>query len=233
MGFTKDGELRRVRFSKRIGKDCMMKKTLLAVLAALAMAGAVQAGLVSDEPGEFAVQGQYWFPGEGDFNLFDAAYGAQVSWREWVAFPFGMTLSAGVAQWQADSGATAYKFRYLDDFDGDVTLIPLGLSLVYCPIDWNNWDLILETGLHYVLVDSSVDCRNKNDGTRHEIDMDNAIWWTTGAEFDYQFAEGAFFVCGAGVQVDVLKAESEYDLGELRDTRFQAFYAKAGLKFLF
>ena len=233
MGFTKGGESRKVGFSNETEGIELMKKTIAAVLAVLAMAGAVQAGVFSEEPGEFAVQGQYWFPGEGDFDLFDAAYGAQLSWREWFAFPFGAQLSVGIAQWQADSGADAYKYKNVDDFDGDVTLIPIGLSLTYCLIDWNNWAVNLDTGLHYVFVDSSVDCRDKTDGTRHDIDMDDAIWWTVGGEVDYQFAEGALFTLGAGFQTDVMKAESEYDLGDLRDTRFQTFFARAGLKFLF
>ena len=210
-----------------------MKKIILALAAVVLAAGAAQAGLASDEPAEFSVQGQYWFPGEGDFDLVGSAYGVQASWREWVAFPFGVGFNVGIAQWNVDAHSNPYKWRSISDYDGDVTLIPIGLSLAYGLIDWNDWDVNLETGLQYVFVDSGVDCRSSDDGARHDIDIDNAVWWTVGAEFDYQITEGVYVVGGAGFQTDVVRAESDYDLGELRDTRFQAFYGKLGMKFLF
>lgn len=208
-----------------------MKKAIWMALAVLAAAGSAQAGLVSDEPAEVSVQAQVWFPGEGDFNLFEDSFGGKVNWREWVAFPFGLGLQVGFSQWGTDTHSNPYKYGGLHDFDGDVTLVPVGLTLAYCPIDWNNWDVILETGLHYVFVSSDATCRVE-DGSRQDLDMDNAVWWTVGAEFDYQIAEGVFLVGGAGVQVDVLKSETTCNGADLRDTRFQAFYGTLGAKFL-
>lgn len=208
-----------------------MKKAMWMAMAMLVAAGTAQAGLVSDEPTEVSVQAQAWFPGEGDFNLFDDSFGFKVNWREWVSFPFGLGIQAGMGNWGTDAHSNPYKYGGLHDFGGDVTLVPVGLTLAYCPIDWNNWDVILETGLHYVFVSSDATCRVE-DGSRHDLDMDNAIWWTVGAEFDYQVAEGVFVVGGAGVQVDVMRSETECNGADLRDTRFQAFYASLGAKFL-
>ncbi|MBR6021813.1 MAG: hypothetical protein IK066_05275 [Kiritimatiellae bacterium] len=209
-----------------------MKKTILAVAAVAALAAATApAGLISDEPAEVSAQAQVWLPGEGDFNLFEVSPGVQVSWREWVSFPFGLGLQVGVGTWGTDSGSDPYKYKGLNDFRGDVTVVPVGLTLAYCPIDWNNWDVILETGLHYVFVSSDADCRVE-DGTRHDLEMDNAVWWTVGAEFDYQLAEGVYIVGGAGVQVDVVGSDTECNGADLRDTRFQSFYGKLGAKFL-
>ena len=207
-----------------------MKKWFAIALVAMVAAGAAQAA--DNEPLELGARGQVWFPGEGDFNLFEPGYGAMFTLRDWFAFPFGVTFNAGIAQWGADSDSNPYKYKGLNDFDGDVTLIPVGASLTYCLIDWNDWDINLETGLHYVFVNSDVDCRSDADGQRHDIDMDDGIWWTVGAEFDYQLFEGGFLTVGGGFQSDVLRSDTECNGDKLRDSRFQGFFANAGFKFL-
>ena len=207
-----------------------MKKWFALALVAMVAAGAAQAA--DNEPLELGARAQVWFPGEGDFNLFEPSVGAVVTLRDWFAFPWGVTLDAGIAQWRTDSDSNPYKYKGLNDFDGDVTVIPVGLSLNYCLIDWNDWDVNLSTGLKYVFVDSDADCHSDADGKRHGIDMDNAIWWTVEAEFDYQVFEGGFLTCGGGFQTDVMRSDTKCNGAELRDSRFQGFFANLGFKFL-
>ncbi|HAL93052.1 MAG TPA: hypothetical protein DCM68_08535, partial [Verrucomicrobia bacterium] len=103
----------------------MMKKAVLFVCMALVGASVALGGMISEDPGELTVAGRYWFPGDGDFDLFESGFGAVVSYREWFSFPWGAGVSLGLAQWQVDSGSDAYKYNMLSDYDGDALLIPI------------------------------------------------------------------------------------------------------------
>ena len=211
-----------------------MKKTILFAIAALLVCGAAHAGLTSEEPGELTLSGQYILPGVGDFDLFDSGYGATLSYREWFMFPFGAGVSLGVSQWQVDGGADAYKDERFSGYDGDVLTIPFGASLYFNLIDWDNWNLILETGLQYALVDSNVSARDDVRGRDYAIDIDDAVLWTIGMEYEYMVAENLYVLGGLGYQTEVLGAGTDYDgVDNARDTSFQGAYVRLGAKYLF
>lgn len=210
-----------------------MKKFLLAALVSLLAAAPLHAGLLSEEAAELHADAVLYGPGLGDSGLCDVGLGAQVAYREWFAWPFGASLSLGCASWQVDSSSDAYKWRDFSKYDGDLFLLPIGLSLHFNLADSDSWDLILSTGLKYVVVDSSATLRDAHDGRKHDIDIDNPVWWDLSLSFEYMLSESAYLEIGAGVQTDVLKADSELDDGrELRDTSFQAFFGSLGLKFV-
>jgi hypothetical protein len=210
-----------------------MKKLLVASLAALLAIATAHAGLTSEEAGEVHADLVLYGPGLGDAGLCDLGFGAQVAYREWLAWPFGASLSLGYAAWQVDSSSDAYKWRDFSKYDGDLSLIPVGVSLHFNLADSDSWDLILSTGLKYVIVDSSATLRDAHDGRKHDIDIDNAVWWDLSLALEYMLSESAYLEIGAGVQTDVLKAETELDDGrDLRDTSFQAFFGSVGLKFV-
>lgn len=213
-----------------------MKKVLLGCCIVLALAGISMGGLLGEAPGELNVYGLYWFPGDGDFDLFENGYGIAVSYREWFDCAWlGMGVNLGLAQWDVDSGSNAYKYNMLSDYDGDAMLIPFGLSLYFSVIDWDNWSVIVDTGVQYVFVDSSVDVFNSEAGVnrRVDVDIDDAVLWNIGAEFEYMLTENAYVTVGGGYQVDVVKSDTEYMGRSLRDTNFQGAYLKLGAKFLF
>ena len=118
----------------------MMKKLICLAGAVLLCGGAAFGGLLSEDPGELAVAGQFWLPGEGDSDLFETGLGASVSYREWFSFPWGVGLNLGVSQWQVDSGSQAYKWQRLTDYDGDALILAFGPALYFNIIDWDNWD---------------------------------------------------------------------------------------------
>lgn len=213
----------------------MMKKAILFACVALLGAGAAFGGLLSEDPGELSVHGQYWFPGMGQFDLFESGYGATVSYREWFSFPWGVGANVGVAQWQVDSSSSAYKYNQLTDYDGDALLIPLGISLYFNLIDWDNWNVILESGLQYVLVDSSVTVFNNEEGVqkKQDVDIGDAVSWNLGAEYEYMAAENLYLQAGVGLQMDVVHGDTKYYGRSVRDTDFRAFYVRLGAKFLF
>ena len=209
----------------------MMKKAICLACALMAGAGAAFGGMVSEDPGELVASGVLWLPGEGDSDLFDMGYGAQVSYREWFSFPWGAGLNLGAAQWQVDGGSTAYKWQSLTDYDGDATLLSIGPALYFNAIDWDNWNLALETGIQFVYIDSNVEVAL--EGQKMGVDMDGAVIWHFGLEYEYMIAEN-FYVTGAGgYQIDVVESKTDYELGDLRDTHLHGAFFRLGAKFLF
>lgn len=213
----------------------MMKKAILFVCAVLLCGGAAFGGMLSEEPGELTVAGQYWFPGMGDTDLFKNGYGAVVSYREWFSFPWGVGVNLGLSQWQVDPGSHAFKYDQLSAYDGDAMLIPLGLSLYFNMIDWDNWNVILGTGLKYGFVDSNVSVYNSEAEVmaRQDVDIGGVVLWDIGAEYEYMVAENLYVVGGVGFQIDALSGDTEYARGSLRDASFAGFNASLGAKYLF
>ena len=212
-----------------------MKKVIGLVVLALLGAGTVFGGMISEDPGELTVSGQYWFPGAGDYDLFKRGYGATVSYREWFSFPWGVGVNLGLAQWQVDSGSNALKYKELSDYDGDALLIPLGASLYFNVIDWDNWNLILNTGLQYVFVDSNVSVYNAEETVkaRQDVDIGNVLLWDIGAEYDYMITENLFMVGGVGYQIDIIDGDTEYNNRSARVASLEGMYLQLGCKMLF
>jgi len=213
----------------------MKKLAVLFACAALLGAGAAFGGMFSEDPGELTVSGQAFLPDHADCDLFSTGYGALVSYREWFSFPWGVGLSLGISQWQVDDEAEAFKVPYLSDYDGDALVVPVGLSLYFNLIDWDNWNLILETGLQYAFVESSIDLYNDGSDAkeRQDVDIGNAVLWNAGIEYEYMVAENLYLLGSVGYQLDVAKGDTEYDGHGVRDASFAAGYARLGAKFLF
>ena len=213
----------------------MMKKAVLFACVAWLGVGAAFGGLLSEDPGELTVAGQYWFPGMGDMDVFESGYGASVSYREWFSFPWGVGVNLGVAQWQVDNASRDFKYDQLTDYDGDALLIPFGASLYFNLIDWDNWNLILDTGFQYVFVDSGMTVYNNEETAqeRQDVDIDGAILWNLGAEYEYMVSENVYLLGGLGLQTDVMSGNTEYDGRSVRDVSLSGFYARLGAKFLF
>ena len=213
----------------------MMKKAVLFACVAWLGVGAAFGGLLSEDPGELTVAGQYWFPGMGDMDVFESGYGASVSYREWFSFPWGVGVNLGVAQWQVDNASRDFKYDQLTDYDGDALLIPFGASLYFTLIDWDNWNLILDTGFQYVFVDSNMTVYNNEETAKEtqDVDIDGAILWNLGAEYEYMVSENVYLLGGLGLQTDVMSGKTEYDGRSVRDVSLSGFYARLGAKFLF
>ena len=212
-----------------------MKKAILLVAVALCCGSAALGGVISEDPGELTVSGQYWYPDSGPFTLCDSGYGLSLSYREWFRFPWGVGVNLGLAQWQVDRNSNAYKYDQLVDYKGHLILIPIGASLYFNLIDWDNWNLILETGLQYLFVNSNVSVFNQEEGVNRyqDVSIDNAVLWTAGAEFEYMLSEDLFLVAGLGYQVSVLDSDTEYNGHGTRKTSFEGLYGRLGAKFLF
>lgn len=211
----------------------MMKKATVLACAALVGCGAAFGGLISEDPGELAVSGLAFLPDHADCDLFALGLGAQVSYREWFSFPWGVGVNLGVSQWQVDDASNAFKIQYVSDYDGEALVIPFGASLFFNVIDWDNWNLIFETGLQYAFVESSVDAYNEDKDRRQEADIGGAVLWNLGAEYEYMVSENVYLTGALGYQQDVLNEDSKFDGKTVRDVTFGGGYARLGAKFLF
>lgn len=213
-----------------------MKKILVLALAGLmaVAAGTASAGVLnSEEPGEASVHGWYLFPGDGDFTVFDGAAGVQGAYREWFAFPWGIGLNAGWGYYKVDKNTGSYKVSTLGQFKGECNVVPLGLDLFFNVIDWDNWNLVLGTGIQYLIVDSDLSAWDSVAGKRQDIDVDNALMWNIEAEYEYMLSEKFYVSGGVGYQVDIVRADTECGDNDLRDTSFRGLFLRLGLKFLF
>ena len=213
-----------------------MKKILVLALAGLVAfaAGTASAGVLnSEEPGEASVSGWYLFPGDGDFTVFDGAAGVQGAYREWFAFPWGLGINAGWGTYKVNKNTDSYKVSTLGKFKGDCNVIPLGASLFFNVIDWDNWNLVLGTGVQYLIVDSDMSAWDSVAGKRKDIDVDNPLMWNIEAEYEYMLSEKFYILGGVGYQVDIVRADTDFDGADLRDTSFRGLFLRLGLKFLF
>lgn len=214
-----------------------MRKTipvlLAAAIAVLALVPAAPAAIFSEDPGEFDLNGICWFPGDGDFDLYKFGIGAELSYREWFSFPWGLGLTLGLAQWQADDGANAFKIKSWDDYDGSILCIPLGLSLYFCAIEWDNWNLIVDAGLRYWFINSDIDVYDADRKARRDIDIDGNLVANIGLGLEFLLTENCYLTCGGGYQGNVYKGNASAGSTDLRDNSLQGAYARLGVKALF
>ena len=214
----------------------MMKKVVGLIGIMTVGAGVVFGGMISDDPGELVAVGQITLDaGLGDYDLFSKAYGAQVSYREWFHFPWAIGLNLGVSQWDVDHKAHALKYDKLTDYRGDVLTVPIGAALYFNLMNWDNWNLILETGLQFVFVDSNVTVFNNEEGVnrREKVSMDDAVVWNIGAEYNYMLTENMFILAGLGYQTDVMEAKTKHAGLAMHKTSFESIYLRLGVQFLF
>jgi hypothetical protein len=210
-----------------------MKKIGVWVAVMMCVLASVSFGaLLSEDPGELSAKGQLW-SGDGDFDLFKFGYGAQLSYREWFAFPWGVGVNAGIANWDVDGNSHAYKSGLLSDYKGSATTVPFGFSLFFCAVDWENWMITLDTGLQYWHVMSDVTVLSSRDNKRHDVDIGGAVIWHVGMDVDYLLTESTYITGGLGYQVDTIKANTKCDGDSLRDSSFASFFFRAGVKFVF
>lgn len=213
----------------------MMKKMIFLACAILVAAGAAWGGLLSEDPGEVHGYGQFWIPGDGDFDLFKTGFGALVEYREWFQFPWGVGVSLGLDSWQVNSSSDALKYKNLTSYDGDATLIPLGLSLYFNAIDWDYWNVVVGTGIQYLIVNSDVSIYNNEEAVqcRQDVDIDDAILWNLNASYEYMVGENLYAIGGLGYQIDLMRADTSYGGHDAREMSFRGFFVRAGVKYLF
>jgi hypothetical protein len=157
----------------------------------------------ADQPkreSDIGLNATYYKPGKDD--RYGNGYGADAQMRFWQNQSVGLALSIGAASWQVDEqeeivsdGFTAVGMS----IDGDVTLIPLGGSLLFKPVNDDKISLSLEAGLRYVIVDSGVDA---------EVAAANATGALVAMKDTVEIDDGVVGVLGANIEGRVSKTIS-------------------------
>jgi hypothetical protein len=82
-----------------------------------------------------------------------------------------------------------------------------------------------------VYIDSNV--KVSLEGESLTVDIDSSLLWHIGLEYEYMVGENLYLLGGAGYQMDLMPADTDYELGKLRDTYLHGAFFRMGAKFLF
>ena len=217
-----------------------MKNIFFVVFLAVLAAGAVSAQTPDNTwLHEAAGAVNVYLPGSGDFDLYKYGFGLEFQYRNWSYDPIGLALSLGAASWEVDDGAGDLGDIH-KQFDGSVTLIPVGASVLLNLLNLENFSVIAELGLRYVVVDADVDfvrvVPGRDGGTAEvpsSLDVDDSVIGLFGLEADY-FLTDRFLLFGSlGYQHDITRGDITTPTGDLRSNELRAYFARFGGKLLF
>lgn len=212
-------------------------KKLLPILLALSCVFTLtaSAGILGDDSGELDVSAVGFWTGTGDFDLFRSAWGGEISYREWFqGLPWGIGVSAGVQSWQVDKDAgNPFKWKGYSKYDGDAFVVPLGASVYFAIVEWENWNLVAEAGAKYLFVSEDIDLYNADLGKREDVKLDNGIAGNVGLALEFLLNERCYFTLAAGYQGNLMKCDAEIGGRNACDATFDGAYGKLGVKALF
>ena len=212
-----------------------MKKTMVLVVAEMLIGSSVlaQSDLPPGYPNEVRGAVRFVMIGDGDFDLYDPGFGGELQYRNWGSDPIGWALSVGVEQFSAQSDSTDLGVPSIGDFGGDLMLIPVGASLLYKLVDVNDWTVILEGGLRYVVADSSIDFVRVGETQREDLDVDDGVIAVLGADVERLVTESAAIFFGVGYNLDVMQGEITIPNDTLKDNELHGVFVQLGARVAF
>ena len=157
---------------------------------------------------------------------WDSASGIEIQGRFWQNEHIGLALVGSFDAWKAKTAITevddghAYTYTAIT---GDATVTSLGASILYRTGSSGDVKLIIDLGLRYATVNSSVYSEAAYDGSGgpnylyEKIDIEDTLLFVAGAELEFQVTENASLILGVGYQVDLNKPEETFvgeSLGE-------------------
>jgi hypothetical protein len=172
------------------------------------------------------------FPGEGDFDLYKNAYGVEAQYRNWSWDPFGVALSLGYIHAEADPDSDGILPDNQGAFEGHISQVPVGPSVLYQVLFEEQWGLTFEVGLRYVFISSSMDYE-WNDGRTDEVDLDHGLIALATLEGDYALGDMWRLFGGFGLQQDLAKGDMSIAEEDLRKNELKGFYLRLGARVLF
>ena len=159
------------------------------------------------------------------------ASGIEIQARFWQNEHLGFALVGAADTWKAkteisevDTGDT-YSYTSVN---GDASITSFGASLLYRSESHADVKLVLDLGLRYALVDSSVYGEAAYDGPGgpnylyDKIDIDNTLLFVLGAGVEFEVTDNIAFTLGAGYQVDINKPEETFVGESLGETGLDA-----------
>lgn len=179
-------------------------------------------------------------PGRG--ADWEGAIGAEGQLRFWATPRRGVALTAGIQSWQApdefDEWEEAGEY-YSSWIGGNTTLVPLGVSFLYRRELMPPLSLSLETGVRYVLVDSSISVEAVADNgvaiteVSDTIETENTFLVVLGLNLEARIVEGMNLSIGLGYQLDMTEPHESLLGEDLGATSFGGMTASMGVVWAF
>ncbi|HPW68080.1 MAG TPA: hypothetical protein PLA82_01320 [Deltaproteobacteria bacterium] len=178
---------------------------------------------------ELRLRPYYLIPGQDDY--WDYALGIDARYVFWTNPNMGIALSGGLATWEANDGIF-FQDDLAVQLDGSALVIPLGVSVLLRPMPAGApFDLILEGGLRYVVVDSKVDLAATDFYYyfKDELDIENSVVGILGAEVGFPLSDGMGLSFGLGYQFDISKGDVEWFGVNIEEFEMKGFYFNFGV----
>lgn len=152
---------------------------------------------------EFAGEVVFRAPGLGDFNVFDAAYGVDLTYRHWFTDILGAGVGLGAETWTTQD----HSRNWVGTLDGDMLVIPLTVS-GYLRIAEMGWGTLIGfAGAQYAFSDS--DIAMTRDGQSAPVDVDGSFVGRFGAELSMPLGGSVSLGLRVGYQASLLGGDAE------------------------
>jgi opacity protein-like surface antigen len=210
-----------------------MNKTLLIAIA-IVFACVFSAGAQTNT--ELRIQGIYTSPSDD----WDNSYGGEAQYIYWDTMAWGIGFSIGTAKWDVSEDFLSLRsVSGIGGMEGDVSMLPMGVSILYrTPVN-EKIAITFEGGAKYVLLSSNIKANAVVTNGQNtipvggELDMDNAFTGILGADVDYDITQDVSLFAGAGYQFDIQKGTVNWTGAELGDAELKGTVVKGGISFKF
>ena len=168
----------------------------------------------------------------GDDDLWDNALSIDVQYIVWNTPTVGFAVSGGIGSWEANDDIY-YGYGLAGQADGSAKTFPLGASVLFKPVANSSAEITIETGLKYVIVDSSVDGA-LTDGVTviiDDFDIDNGFVGLLAADIAIPVSPKFNLGIGAGYQFDISKGDISWGGIDTEDNELKGFFLRLGLNF--
>ena len=178
----------------------------------------------------------YAVPGSDDY---EGGLGLEGRLRLWLGPKVGLGLSLGLSSWDFNSQQVESRELFVVTHlsaAGNISLIPIGGSLLLRPIDDGDISLTLEAGFRYVVVNSDIelnvraaDVFGNRQNVADTVDIEDGIVGVLGATLEKKLGPEVSLLIGIGYQFDVREGTVEFNGVELGDNELKALQIGIGL----
>ena len=178
---------------------------------------------------EFQLRPYYLIPGQDDY--WDYALGVEARYVFWTNPNMGIALAGGLATWKANDDVF-FEEGLAAQLDGSALAIPLGVSVLLRPMPADApFELTLEGGLRYVVVNSNVDLAATDFYyyAEDELDIENSVVGILGAELGFPLSDAMGLSFGVGYQFDISEGDVEWFGIDIEEFEMKGFYFNFGV----
>lgn len=186
--------------------------------------------------GDLSVLALYAQPKNDD--VVSDGIGAELQWRSWYTDTMAFAFAAGGIVHGANDDAYILPGDSFSGVqtDGNVTVLPLGPSLILRALSDAGVTTHLELGARYLLVDSGVDLARVRTGADGQpvseldtLEFDNGVIGLGRVEFSTPVGATSAFAAGVGYQVDLVKGDLTYKGAKAGEAEWAGLFFTAGL----